>query len=66
MKERQDTDMKFFLMIAIVALTLFTGCSAITTNNSVTQAPTDDVSSTNGNNNSSSEAHLFFRGILVF
>ena len=39
--------MKFFLMIAIVALTLFTGCSATTTNNSATQ--------TNGNNNSSSE-----------
>lgn len=66
MKERQDTDMKFFLMIAIVALTLFTGCSATTTNNSATQTPTNDVSSTNGNNNSSSEAHLFFRGILVF
>lgn len=43
--------MKYFLIIVIAALTLFTGCSAITTNNSVTQAPTDDVSSTNGNNN---------------
>lgn len=47
--------MKFFLMIAIAALTLFTGCSATTTNNSATQTPTNDVSSTNGNNNSSSE-----------
>ena len=46
--------MKLFLVVAIVALTLFTRCSTTTTNNSATQAPTSDNTSTSNDNNVSS------------